>query len=383
MVCSVLRIVSVFLLTIFLSSCGGGDSANQCQLDDTDGFDTSECSIDANASSVVLNEFSSTGDDEVELFNTASTAVSLGGWILTDDVEPQRIDSYDPLSDTEKFVFSDATVIPAGGYLVIPKGSAELAHAFGISSKGDIVSLVAPNGTLIDQSQADKNMAKPSYCRVPDGTGDWQTCEKTMGSSNEAVKCGNGVLDASEECDGTEFGTASCETIADVFTGGSLGCSKACTIDVSSCDSSAACDADKLVLNEVCHKNADCGVSDVTLGDWLEIYNPSDSSADLSGCFIQVSDSGAVKLETQIAWVRGYESITLEPGGYWVVDDVEALFDAGDNELVYLLTRDREAINSLTTSSALSVDGDTESSACAIDEAPATPTPGSANSCGL
>jgi hypothetical protein len=378
-----LRVVFVVFLTIAWSACGSDDTGNLCQFDTADGFDTSECVIDANASSVVLNEFSSTGDDEVELFNTASTAVSLGGWILTDDIEPQRVDTYDPLADTEKFVFSEATVIPAGGYLVIPKGAAELTHAFGISSKGDIVSLVAPNGTLIDQGQAAKNMAKPSYCRVPDGTGDWQTCEKTMGSSNEAVKCGNGVLDASEECDNTDFGDASCEAIADVFTGGSLSCSKACTIDVSSCESNAACDADKLVLNEVCHKNADCGVSDVTLGDWLEIYNPSDSSADLSGCFIQVSDGGAVKLETQIAWVRGYESLTLEAGGYWVVDDVEALFDAGDNELVYLLNRDREAINGLTTSSALSVDGDSESSACAIDEDPATPTPGSANSCGL
>ena len=72
--------------------------------------------------------------------------------------------------------------------------------------------MVAPNGELIDQAQSTNKSAKPSYCRVPDGTGDWQTCEATFGAENIAFKCGNGVVDTSEECDGSELGGATCSS---------------------------------------------------------------------------------------------------------------------------------------------------------------------------
>ena len=62
----------------------------------------------------------------------------------------------------------------------------------------DIISLVSPNGKLVDQSSAGPDEAEPSYCRVPDGAGEWQKCESTFGAANIPFACGNGVLDEGE-----------------------------------------------------------------------------------------------------------------------------------------------------------------------------------------
>ncbi len=372
-------ILAVLLLAV--ASCSDEAEEGACQLTAETGFASADCTIDSEARAVVINEFSSAGDDAVELFNTSDSPVSIGDWILTDDVEPQRVDTYNPLDDDEKFVFPSATVIPAEGFLVIPKGSDALSHPFGISSQGDIISLVAPDGTLISQATAPAGAAEPSYCRVPDGRGEWQTCERTMGSTNIPLLCGNGTLDDNEVCDGDAFGGTTCESISEIFTGGELSCSVACSIELHGCESSAICDADSVILNEVCHKNATCGVEGVTTGDWVELHNPTNTPATIAGCFIRVSEEGLVKKEAQLAWLPGFESLTLAPGEFWLLNDTPELFKAGKNELVELLGDDRSPINSLTTSRALSVDGDPASPTCELEESNATP--GEANACGI
>ena len=75
------------------------------------------------------------------------------------------------------------------------------------------------------------------------------------------------------------------------------------------------------------------------------------------------------------------EDLQLAPGAYLVINDVEELFDAGNDEFVSLLDENEEALNSLTTSSALAVDGDPQSDACAIDEGTSAASPGSTNQC--
>lgn len=45
--------------------------------------------------------------------------------------------------------------------------------------------------------------------------------------------CGNGALDAGEDCDGTALGTATCAS--EGFTAGTLGCNADCTFDTSAC----------------------------------------------------------------------------------------------------------------------------------------------------
>ena len=368
----------ILILCLTFAACGS--DSESCEYSDSSGF-AKDCDAPSGADSIRLNEFSSSGDDSIEILNIGDSTVDIGTWILTDDVAVQRIDEYSPKSDEEKFVFPSGTVIPAKGYVVIPKGSVELAHLFGISKKGDIISLVAPNGELIDQAQSTDKSAKPSYCRVPDGTGDWQTCEATFGSENIAVKCGNGAIDGMEECDGSEFGGATCSSVSEVFTGGTLSCTSNCTLERRACETNASCDADSLVLNEVCHKNLNCGVTDVTSGDWLEIYNSGDSEASVGGCSIRVSKAGEVQLETRFVWIPGYETLSIPSKGFVLINDVEDLFDAGSDEDVYLLDSNGGLINGLATSTALSVDGDSSSSVCTIDQEGDTPTPGESNQC--
>ena len=53
------------------------------------------------------------------------------------------------------------------------------------------------------------------------------------------VDCGDGVLDGTEECDGTEFGDATCADFDFAF--GALACDDACRIDTSGCGTLGAC----------------------------------------------------------------------------------------------------------------------------------------------
>ena len=378
---TVLILVPTLLLAQLLIGCSGSSDTSSCQFDMASGFDTRDCDIEGLDGEVVLNEFTAAGNDEIELFNASSESIDIGGWLLTDQVEAQRIDTYDPLGDSEKFVFPTGTVIASGAYVVIPKGDAELAHSFGISKDADIISLVSPNGKLVDQSSAGPDEAEPSYCRVPDGEGEWQKCESTFGTSNIPFACGNGVLDEGEACDGTLLGDATCSSVASIFNGGELGCSSDCQFVVETCTSDAPCDSGAVVLNEVCHKNSACGVDGVTSGDWLELYNPTDEAAEVSGCYIQVIDQGVQQRRVLIGSIAEFESATLAPGAFWLVADNGTLFKAGKDESVILLDAEQNEINSLITSSALSRDGDSQSAACRIDDGVNQSTPGSSNSC--
>ena len=48
-------------------------------------------------------------------------------------------------------------------------------------------------------------------------------------------RCGNGVIDSGEQCDGTNLGSASCASIGGGFSGGTLRCSASCAYDTSMC----------------------------------------------------------------------------------------------------------------------------------------------------
>lgn len=55
------------------------------------------------------------------------------------------------------------------------------------------------------------------------------------GCSTTPSTCGNGVIDPGEQCDGSDLGGATCESLG--FAGGTLACSGACTYDTSGCTS--------------------------------------------------------------------------------------------------------------------------------------------------
>ena len=55
------------------------------------------------------------------------------------------------------------------------------------------------------------------------------------GPAAHSEGCGNGVVDAGEQCDGKELSGKTCANLGQGFTGGSLMCSSTCTFNTSAC----------------------------------------------------------------------------------------------------------------------------------------------------
>ncbi len=78
-----------------------------------------------------------------------------------------------------------------------------------------------------------------------------QTCEGGVCTDPTPANCGNGVIDANEQCDGNELGGQTCESQG--FAGGTLGCTAACKFDTSACtEPSADCGNGVLDAGEQC-----------------------------------------------------------------------------------------------------------------------------------
>lgn len=73
--------------------------------------------------------------------------------------------------------------------------------------------------------------------------------------------CGNGLLDAGEECDGSNFGGATCGSQG--FFGGTLSCNSNCTLNTSQCTN---CGNNIINAGEVCDGSALGGNTCTTLG---------------------------------------------------------------------------------------------------------------------
>ena len=138
---------------------------------------------------VVINEFSCSNyslniagnnEDFVELFNETGTAVDLGGWHLSDD-----------LDDPTKFAIPAGTVVPPNGYLVIMCSSEAQAgnlYAGGFLNtnfrihqcKEESVVLADPSGAVVESytygTDISPNQEDHSWARETDGTGGWKVC---------------------------------------------------------------------------------------------------------------------------------------------------------------------------------------------------------------
>ena len=125
-------------------------------------LDTSGCQ--APAPDVVLNEVTSDGDDQIELYNNTDQAVDLAGWFVADDKYPTEADS--------RYVFEAGASIEAGGFVVLTK---DVEHTFGVG-KDDTITLYDADEMIVDQVAIPDGDAETSYCRATDGTGDFKAC---------------------------------------------------------------------------------------------------------------------------------------------------------------------------------------------------------------
>ena len=97
-----------------------------------------------------------------------------------------------------------------------------------------------------------------------------------------APKCGNGVLDHGEQCDGVNLGGATCSSSG--FAGGTLTCSATCTLITSQCTN---CGNNVIDAGEICDGTAlgggTCAAEGCTGGTLA--CNATCSGYDTTGCF--------------------------------------------------------------------------------------------------
>ena len=75
-------------------------------------------------------------------------------------------------------------------------------------------------------------------------------------SCTAPTNCGNGILDAGEMCDGTNIGNATCESVVGLGSTGTLQCGSNCgEFDKSSCTAAAVCGNGLLEAGEECDGN--------------------------------------------------------------------------------------------------------------------------------
>lgn len=119
------------------------------------------------------------GDDAdfVELYNAEDRDIDLSGFQLQDDK-----------GSAEAFTIPQGTVIPAKGIIVYEQVSpgAGASFTFGLSSKGDKVTLLQADGKVVDEVATPAFTTKgSSYARLGDGGAQWQVTDKpTKGLSN-------------------------------------------------------------------------------------------------------------------------------------------------------------------------------------------------------
>jgi len=252
--------LAVLTLGMLLAGCGGSGG----------GAENSD-------SVVVINEVMSNNSvyapsddgscyDWVELHNTSDRKVSLRGYYLTDNEnKPGK-------------GFLGGQTIEAGGYLVVYcsgregiDGNGRLHVPFKISSKGESVLLTQDGGRVSDRVDLPKSPENVSYGRNQDGGGEWVWFSApTPGERNG----GSFAQDPSSLDMGSESG---------VF------------------------------INEILYDNTFILYdSDGDYSDWVELYNPGDDEADISGYILTDNlDSGS-------GW-RFPSDAVIPPDGYLVV----------------------------------------------------------------
>ena len=341
-------------------------------------FDASGCELPPDTPLVTLNEITSEGvlegdfmspNDAIELHNAGTGTADLSGWQISDDPG---------LPPDKTYVIPDGTMLEPGAFMVLfsfdmDTMSGELP--FGISdSMVENIVLADPEGGAVDTVAVDGYAAQISYCRVPDGLGPWFQCNQTFGAANEQAAniCGNGVLEAPEECDGTELGGATCESLDLGFNGGTLSCRPACGIDADACTT----DSD-LVINEV---------SSTT--DGIELFNGGGTNVDISGWVLtdeRVDATYDVALDTSELVFA--DDTVIAPGEYLVVPP-----GLGPNQHPFGLGAMGDRVTLLDVSSGITIidhtsysDGQAALSWCRLPNGPGgsfqvcTPTMGSEN----
>jgi hypothetical protein len=152
---------------------------------------------DSAASGVVINEVLAHTDspnvDSIELFNSSSSAINIGGWYLSDSG-----------TNPFKYQITGSTILGPGQYRVFdesdfnPNPTNPGPNDFALSSLGDQVYLtrnVGGNAAFEDVVDFGSTFNGESLSRTPDGTGRLlPSSEPTLGSANASPRVGPLVI---------------------------------------------------------------------------------------------------------------------------------------------------------------------------------------------
>lgn len=308
-----------------------------------DAFDAAACELDPGAALVTLNEVTSKGattgpfadkGDAIELYNAGGGSADLTGWKLSDD--PTF-----PLDKT--YVFPPGSELAPGAYLVLVEFDDMTMTGdlpFGISASGEeTLTLTDAKDATVDQLIVQGADAAVSYCRLPDGTGAWQTCDQTLGGANAeaTATCNNAKLEPGEDCDGAELGGETCAGLDLGFTGGTLACTAACTFDASLCET-----ASTVAINEL-----------ESTDDKIELYNAGGAMVDISGWILtdDVVDA-AYDPNADLEKLVFPAMSTLAPKEFLIIAkgmlDGQHPFGLGGSDTVTLLQADLTVVGQVT-----------------------------------
>lgn len=147
-------------------------------------------------SKVVINEFLASNstvivdpagefEDWIELYNPTATAISLGGFHLSDN-----------LANPGKWTFPDTSIAPFSHMIVWADedgGQPGLHANFKLSAGGEAVILSTPEFAVIDSLTFGVQSTDVSMGRCPDGSGKFQFMTPTAGIANTcpAAECGD------------------------------------------------------------------------------------------------------------------------------------------------------------------------------------------------
>lgn len=116
--------------------------------------------------------------------------------------------------------------------------SSRHAFALGVLVAVSACSEDPPRDT--DTAEADTGLVTPET--DSDSPGDTLDTADPDGTP-PATRCGNGVKDPEEDCDGADFGTSTCGALG--FTGGELVCNAACVFELARCTGPWTCPVDE------------------------------------------------------------------------------------------------------------------------------------------
>ena len=116
-------------------------------------------------------------------------------------------------------------------------------------------------------------------------------CRYDESGCSSQAQCGNGVVEGSEACDGANLGGKSCQTIGQGFSGGTLACKSDCSLDTSQCTTTASCGNGVIEAGEQCDGSQFSGATCQTFGfAGGQLRCSPTCTIDQSGCSSQAED---------------------------------------------------------------------------------------------